>query len=196
MTKYLQQINEMAAPDFLFMSLHTETLKSPGNVPFIAVCSRVSDGGKRSEEGVFRTFLCISGDLAPAPHPSSRDWLSWPSGLPRRPPGFLFFVSLSQYRWYHTDWGGLRTDGGSPPRLRQGTAGWCWRVERRVFREGAEDPLFNLAQVFQMREKAEWCPLSPCHTETFKKPPQWFLKWGVFSRDKKKERKRMSGQRI
>lgn len=84
----------------------------------------------------------------------------------------------------------------SPPRPRQGTAGWCWRVERRVFGEGAEDPLFNLAQVFQVRVKAEWCPLSPCHTETFKKPPQWFLKWGVFSRDKKRERKRMSEQRI
>ena len=35
------------------------------------------------------------------------------------------------------------------------------------------------------RKGREWCPLSPCHTGTFKKQPQWFLKWGVFSRDKK-----------
>lgn len=40
-----------------------------------------------------------------------------------------------------------------------------------------------------MREKAESGVL--CHPATqgpLKKQPQWFLKWGVFSRDKKEEK--------
>ena len=58
---------------------------------------------------------------------------------------------------------------------------------REGLQGGSWGPPFQFHSVFPNERKGrEWCPLSPCHTGTFKKQPQWFLKWGVFSRDKKR----------
>lgn len=86
--------------------------------------------------------------------------------------------------WGWWGWGDVEGRGGEGSRGREGLRGGSW------------GPPFQFHSVFPNERKGrEWCPLSPCHTGTFKKQPQWFLKWGVFSRDKKK-RKRMSGRRI
>lgn len=137
-------------------------------------------------------FASFSGALAFLPHPSHIVWLNWPSGMPCRPPGFLFFVSRSQCRWYHTE-GREGVSENRPGECSLSTTesvGCClvggWSTEGLW--EGSWEPLFNFAWSFQIREKTEWCPLSPCHTGTFKKQPQWFLKRGVSSRDRKEEK--------
>lgn len=59
---------------------------------------------------------------------------------------------------------------------------------RGVLQGGSWGPPFQFHSVFPNERKGrEWCPLSPCHLGTFKKQPQWFLKWGVFSRQKKEK---------
>lgn len=69
-----------------------------------------------------------------------------------------------------------------------GMVGWGDRG-REGLRGGSWGPPFQFHSVFPNERKGrEWCPLSPCHTGTFKKQPQCFLKWGVFSRDKKEEK--------
>lgn len=82
--------------------------------------------------------------------------------------------------------------GRSENRLRESTQAEAGMVGwggggREGLQGGSWGPPFQFHSVFPNERKGrEWCPLSPCHTGTFKKQPQWFLKWGVFSRDKKR----------
>lgn len=89
------------------------------------------------------------------------------------------------------------TRGVHPGQSRDGgvwDVGGEQRVER-VFREGAEDPLFNFTRSFQMREKAESGVL--CHPAT-----QGPLKSSLsgfsseVSSQETKKRRRMTGRRI
>lgn len=80
---------------------------------------------------------------------------------------------------------------GESTQAEAGTVGCCWGGAGGAGVEGLQGgswgPPFQFHPVFPNERKGrEWCPLSPCHTGTFKKQPQWFLKWGVFSRDKKR----------
>lgn len=180
------------------MPLHTETVKSPGNVPFIAGSTLVRDGGKEVRRACFAPS-CLVHFRWPGPCATSiiqrlialtfRPALSTPMLPVLCHPLTITPVSHRM--------------GRSENQRRESTQAEAG--DGRVTLEGREEglqggswgPSFQSRSGFPNERKSrEWCPLSPCHTETFKKLPQWFLKWGVFSRDKKSERKRMSGQRI
>lgn len=188
----------MGACEVLFMSLHTETVKSPDNVAFIAVCSWVRDGKKEARRACFAPS-CLVHFRWPGPCATSIiQRLIALTFKPAPPTPMLpvlcppLTITLVSHRI-----------GRSENQRRESTQAEAG--DGRVTLEGREEglqggswgPSFQSRSGFPNEGKSrEWCPLSPCHTETFKKPPQWFLKWGVFSRDKKRERKRMSGQRI
>lgn len=151
---------------------------------------------KRTKEGVHCTILFGAFQVTRPPcciHHTETDWADLQS-CPVNPQASCS-LSASHNNVGITQTGEVwePTKGVHPGRGRDCGVGWGGGVGReggvkRVFGEGDEDPLLNFTWSFQMREKAEWCPLSLCHTGTFKKQPQWFLKWGVFSRDKKEEK--------
>lgn len=180
----------MGAPGLLFLSLHTETLKSPDNVPFIAARRRVRAGEKEARRAWFAPSCLVHFRW---PGPCATSIIERLIELTFRPapstPGLPVLCQPLTITPVSHRLGRSENQRRDSTQAEAGDGGVTLEGREEGLLGGSWGPSFQSRSGFPNERKSrEWCPLSPCHTGTFKKPPQWFLKWGVFSRDKKRER--------